>query len=122
MKTSRQKLGKAGEEIAEKFLVAKGYAVITKNFRANRGEIDIICLKKDELVIVEVKSIRCPGFGSGEERISLKKRKKIIRTTYQFLGQHLDYGSMGIRFDLVVVDFSSYPAQIRHYEGAFWED
>jgi len=121
VKTQRQQLGKVGEEIAQKYLLKNGYALIAKNLRLRRGEIDIICAEKDELVIVEVKSVRTPGFGQGEERISRKKRLKIIRTTYNFLGQNPAYKFMDVRFDVIVVNFFKYPAQINHYKGAFWE-
>ena len=122
MQTDRQKLGKIGEKIAKNFLQMKGYTIITTNFRGNRGEIDIICSKSDDLIIIEVKSVRSIGFGSGEERISKKKQLKLIHTTYKFLEYRPEFSSMGIRFDLVVVNFDEYPAKVSHYKGAFWQE
>jgi putative endonuclease len=121
MISDRQKLGKAGENIAKKYLQERGYELITSNFRTKKGEIDIICRKSDDLVLVEVKSLRMTNFGSGEERISKIKQKKLIKTTYQFLEHRPEFESLGIRFDVIVVNFVKYPAQISHYQGAFWE-
>ncbi|MDP3764699.1 MAG: YraN family protein [bacterium] len=41
------KVGKAGEDIACKYLKNKGYKIIERNFRRKWGEIDIVCLKKN---------------------------------------------------------------------------
>ena len=121
MKSNRQKLGSVAENIAKKYLQNRGYKVITSNFRTRKGEIDIICRKSDDLVMVEVKSLRTTNFGFGEERISKRKQKKLIKTTYQFLVNRPEFESLGIRFDVIVVDFTEYPAQVVHYQGAFWE-
>ena len=36
-------LGQKGEEIAVTYLVSKGYIIKARNFRWNRGEVDLIC-------------------------------------------------------------------------------
>lgn len=42
------KVGKIGEDIACKFLTNKGYRIIERNFRRKWGEIDIICIEKND--------------------------------------------------------------------------
>ena len=121
MLTDKQKLGKKGEQLAANYLEEKGYKIIERNFRFGKGEIDIICSYDDDLVIVEVKSVRINGYGEGEERISIKKQRILIKTAYAFLDQHEEYLDFGVRFDVVVVDFTKYPVDIHHYEGAFWQ-
>jgi putative endonuclease len=121
MLTDKQKLGKNGEEFALRFLKNKGYKEIARNYRFGKGEIDIICQDKKDLIIVEVKSVRIDGFGSGEERITPKKQKMIIETTYGFLSENEKYEDCGVRFDVIVVNFKKYPAEIHHYESAFWQ-
>ncbi len=122
MLTDKQILGKKGEQLTADYLEKKGYKIIDRNFRFGKGEIDIVCKYGDDLVIVEVKSVRVNGYGEGEERISIKKQKKIINTAYAFLDQHEEYLDFGVRFDVVVVNFSQYPVDIRHYTGAFWQN
>ncbi|MFC2088632.1 YraN family protein [Calditrichota bacterium] len=122
MLTNKQILGKKGEELAAKHLRQKGYNIVERNYRFGKGEIDIICQSDDDLIIVEVKSVRVKGFGSGEERITPRKQKILIDTTYAFLDQNNQYQDFGVRFDVVVVNFFHYPAEILHYEGTFWQE
>jgi len=117
----RQNLGQRGEELAEAYLRQRGYKILHRNYRFGKGELDLICRLEDNLVIVEVKSIRSPDWGSGEERISRRKQSMIIRTTYAFLAQNKQYNGLGVRFDVVVINFSCFPVQITHHCGAFWQ-
>jgi len=122
MLTDKQKLGKNGEALALQYLVNKGYNKIAQNYRFGKGEIDIICGYENDLIIIEVKSVRVDGYGSGEERITPKKQKMIIETTYGFLAENEKYEDYEVRFDVVVVNFKKYPAEIVHYESAFWQN
>ncbi|MCK5033951.1 MAG: YraN family protein [Calditrichia bacterium] len=122
MLTDKQKLGKNGELLALQFLEKKGFKKILQNYRFGKGEIDIICEYENDIIIVEVKSVRIDGFGSGEERITPKKQKMIIETTYGFLSENEKYSDFGVRFDVVVVNFKKYPAEVVHYESAFWQN
>ena len=59
--TTRQ-LGREGERIAAGYLQAGGYRVLDRNWRWRgpdvRGELDIVALNGDILVVCEVKSRR----------------------------------------------------------------
>ena len=41
MPHQKQTIGKVGEDLAEEFLVNKGYEIIQRNYRYGHGEIDI---------------------------------------------------------------------------------
>lgn len=56
-KTERQITGKIGEDIAETFLVKRGYSIVERNYSKKAGEIDIICKKDGILHFVEVKTV-----------------------------------------------------------------
>ena len=121
MKTQKQNLGNRGEDIAAKYLIRRGYTIRTRNYRAGRGELDIICTDDHDLVIVEVKSTGQSGYGSGEERVSIKKQREIIRATYAYLQYHPLSKDQGVRFDVIIVDFTQYPCGVTHYKEAFWQ-
>jgi putative endonuclease len=121
MKTNKQELGNYGEDLACAYLEKKGYKIMCRNFRSGKGELDIICNDGSDVVIVEVKSIRKSGFGLGGERVSIKKQREIIRTTYRYLNFFPIEENQGVRFDVIIIDFRNYPATIEHFEEAFWQ-
>ena len=120
-RTLQQQIGKEGEDQAVRHLQENGFTILHRNYRAGKGEIDIICEDKDDRVIVEVKTMRHPGYGSGEERISVKKQREIIRATYRYLEQFPLAGDLGVRFDVIIVNLFKYTGEVIHYRGAFWQ-
>jgi len=52
-----QRIGEIGENIAVKFLMKHGFAVLERNYTKKWGEIDIIAKKSDKLYFIEVKSV-----------------------------------------------------------------
>jgi putative endonuclease len=121
MKTNKQKLGNLGEEKAVEFLKRKGYKILQRNFQYGHHELDIVCSDGNDLVIVEVKSVRVPAFGSGESRISVKKQRSVIKATYGYLNRFKNNTERGVRFDVICVNLDHYPAEIVHYKSAFWQ-
>jgi putative endonuclease len=70
-------LGRAGEKAAATLLRSLGYEVVGAGFVARRGEIDLVCRRGDELVVVEVKTRSGDGFGTPLEAVGLKKRRAL---------------------------------------------
>jgi len=48
--------GKFGEDYTADYLINKGAVILARNFRRKGGELDIVALYKNELIIVEVKT------------------------------------------------------------------
>ncbi len=77
-------LGQRGETAAARFLESKGYKLVTRNFRANGGEIDIVALDGDTTVFAEVKtrsggpSVRFGRAGNAIDQRKLKNLKTAI--------------------------------------------
>lgn len=121
MKTNKQKLGKKGENLAEAYLRNKGYTILRQNYQAGHHEIDIIARDKDDLVFIEVKSLRSPAYGSAEFRVPLKKQRSLIQAAYHFLNSYPLAPNTGVRFDVICVNLENYPAGLAHYKAAFWQ-
>ncbi|MFA6920130.1 MAG: YraN family protein [Candidatus Paceibacterota bacterium] len=52
-----QKIGKIGENIAERFLVKHNFSILDNNYTKKWGEIDIVAEKEKKLYFIEVKSV-----------------------------------------------------------------
>lgn len=85
MKKFNYQQGQAGEEIAQDFLIQKGYQIVQSNWRTRWGEIDLIVQKNEQLIFVEVKLKKGEMFGSPEEMINLSKLEQIKKTAQSFL-------------------------------------
>jgi putative endonuclease len=83
-----------------------GYEIVAMNWRFHsphaRGEIDVIALLGNVLVICEVKARANDDFGSPLEAISTRKQFVLQRAAYEFVKQH-DLRSMHLRFDVAAV-------------------
>lgn len=70
-------LGQQGEQLAADFLTAAGLEILERNWRCNRGEIDIVALDGRTLVICEVKTRSGVGFGTPLESITRPKAARL---------------------------------------------
>jgi putative endonuclease len=77
-KTNLQSLGKAGEIFASHYLTQKGYRIIARNFRTRFGELDIVAIKDEALIFIEVKTRHSLRFGEPEEAVTKSKMSNII--------------------------------------------
>ncbi len=111
--------GRAGEAAAAAYLETAGWEILARNFRAGRGEIDLIGLRGDTLAFFEVKCWDYYPQGDLEYAINERKRGRIVETSKIFLDRHRQYSSVHIRFDVLFV-FND-RASIRHFESAFTE-
>jgi len=88
MKSNNKLIGKAGEIIAENYLVKRGFKTLYKNYMSKYGEIDIICEKKDCYYFFEVKSRLNDEHIKPFESVNCRKIRKILNTMDYFLQEH----------------------------------
>ena len=60
------KLGRQGEALAAAFLEQKKYRIIERNYRHVRADVDLIAIKDNFLVVVEIKTRSKAFFGAPE--------------------------------------------------------
>lgn len=104
MQTGKQKLGAWGEEQASLFLLRQGYTIVARNFRRQKGEIDIIARDREGVwSFLEVKT-RTYGEGSAERATNCAKQKKMRQTAmYYCFENNLDIDHTAIKFEHVSV-------------------
>lgn len=87
--------------------------MVTRRYTVRQGEIDLVALDGDEVVFVEVKFRRSPGYVP-EEAVGPRKLQRLRRAADRYL---LETGGLDRphRFDIVAID----PSGIRHHERVF---
>jgi len=111
--------GRRGEEAAARFLFDQGWLIVARNFKAGRGEVDIIAEKGDILSFVEVKFWTIFGPEELEWAMGAGKRGRIVETAKIFLARHRQYSNARLRFDLILVREDG---SLRRIESAFTGD
>lgn len=125
MTGTRQRLGKAAEDLVATRLAAAGWQVLERNARSRQGELDLVALDRRTLVFVEVKAGRA-GSSYGPERpvlsIDFRKQRRIRRLATAWMGERRDLPHYDeIRFDAVGVtyDYAGRVVDYEHISGAF---
>ncbi|MFA4964657.1 MAG: YraN family protein [Thermoleophilia bacterium] len=121
---ARQSYGRAAEETAARYLEARGWRLLGRNVRIGRGELDIVARHGSALVFVEVKARRTRACGSPEDAVTPLKRRQVARLAELWLAARpwALRGVAEVRFDVVAVDGTRRPAEVRHLQGAFTLD
>jgi putative endonuclease len=125
MSGTRQRLGRAAEDLVAMRLMAAGWEVVERNARTRHGELDIVALDGRTLVFVEVKAGRA-GSAFGPERpilsVDFRKQQRVRRLATAWMGERRDLPRYdAIRFDAVGVtyDRDGQVIDYEHLEGAF---
>lgn len=112
-----ERRGKRGETLAAIFLTAKFYRIIGRRVKTPLGEIDLIALRGDTLVFVEVKTRR--GRGQEAEAHAAVNAFRITRAARWYLSRHPPCAGLTVRFDLIFLGGHALP---RHIPNAFGQD
>ncbi len=84
-------IGQKGEELAQEYLVKKGYKIVDTNKRFSRFcEIDIIAKDKDTYVFCEVKTRKTTICGSPLEAITKTKYANIKKGMFFYRQENPD--------------------------------
>ena len=118
MGDERKSLGKAGEDLAERYLKRQGYAIVQRNYRCPLGEIDLIALNKRVVVFVEVKTRRVDTSGAPLESVNAVKQRRLKRTALHYLNKHRLH-DRDVQFDVVGISMRSDPPAVQHVRHAF---
>ena len=116
-------IGKRGEKIAIDFLREKGYQILHRNWRKQRGEIDIIAQDGQVLVFVEVKTRAGTRLAIPEANINDKKKRMLGDTAFAFMEEHHHQWTYRIDIISILMPNNTKPL-ISHYKDAIepWED
>ena len=113
------RLGRRGEEEAERHLAWRGYRILERRYRTRAGEIDFIAEDGATLVFVEVKTRSSLRFGRPSEAVGFRKRARIAAAASLYLA--LRGGpERPCRFDVVeVLESTGGALRVRIIRDAF---
>ena len=119
------KPGEAGEEWVAYLYRKRGFEILRRNFKVIDskvlGELDIICKKRKQIVIVEVKTRADERFMPIEETINAHKKYLLRRMAAVFLRQNPRFENYDIQIDVagVLLDpFDNFVQSVKLIENA----
>lgn len=118
---SRKNLGKLAEDTAVRYIEKDGLKIIGRNFICRFGEIDIIAVDLDEIVFVEVRSLRGSFFTDPAGSINFLKIKRLRKSAFVWYSLS-KVVETNFRFDVIAIVFSNTSGdveRIEHIRDAF---
>lgn len=96
------KVGDEAEDRAAAALEAAGYTIVTRNWRCDAGELDVVAREGSVLAFVEVRSRADGDHGHAAEMVGAKKRARVVRAAKVYLAIERPI-EPELRFDVVAV-------------------
>lgn len=118
----RPTVGRLGEDLAADHLRDQGWVILDRNWRNRYGELDLIGVDADTLVIVEVKTRASRYFVDPVAAVTPDKLARMRRLTRMWLAEQ-ETSWPRIRFDIVSVQLDpadpadSASARVRHHRA-----
>lgn len=110
-------IGKMAEDRATEYLKRKGYRIHFRNYRLGRLEIDIVCEYEEQIIIVEVKSLRSLDFKKPYDAVSIEKQRRIVKVADYLLNHY--FPGRECRFDVVSIFIAKEQINTEHITNAF---
>lgn len=119
MPSTNNAVGEYGEALASRYLTDQDFVVLERNWRCARGEIDIVAVDGDCLVICEVKTRRSLSYGQPFEAVGWHKARRLRSLAHLWSDAHPERPrTRGIRIDVVsILCVPGQPPRIEHLRG-----
>ena len=112
-------LGRRGEEAAAQYLLARGYQILTRNWRRGRAEVDAIAVSPDAstLIFVEVKTRATELYGYPELAVTARKMELLNEAADAYM-EELGW-VRDVRFDILALTVQGEGFKVYHIKDAF---
>ena len=94
-----------------------GYRILGRNVRTPGGEVDLLALDGETLVLVEVKATTRAGFDPAD-RVDHAKRRR-LRAARAWLARRRGFANRPFRFDVVAVTAEGRALRVALLRGGF---
>jgi putative endonuclease len=106
--------GRQAEDLAAQEVRRAGLQILARNARFKGGELDLVALDGEQLVIIEVRARAVSRFGTAADSVTAVKQARLARATQAWLQLHPMHQHRAIRFDVLTFDGDAAPRWIRH--------
>ncbi|MGB0757553.1 MAG: YraN family protein [Patescibacteria group bacterium] len=115
----QRNIGRFGERVAYVYLKNNGYTLVDFNIYGSHGEVDLVVIKNEVLVCIEVKTTTTTYNKHPETAVNSKKIKLItaaFNKNTAYFWSKVCFSS--VRFDVVavIIDTKAKKAHIHHYK------
>jgi putative endonuclease len=98
----RRALGARGEALTARWYEARGYQVLTRNWRCREGELDLVLAHGRTVIVCEVKTRSSNAFGTPAEAVTPAKQRRLRILALRWLEAH-EVKGVPLRFDVAGV-------------------
>jgi len=116
---SHLEAGRDAEPQALETLEAAGLKLLERNYRCPQGELDLVLLQGDTLVVAEVRFRKDASHGTAAETVGPEKQRKLILAMRHFLKTHAELRRKPLRFDVVAVRAGDGGGAVEWIQDAF---
>jgi putative endonuclease len=113
-----KKLGDDAEALIASHLASQGFAILGRNVRVGRLEIDLIARRGSTVIFVEVRARSNDRIAAPFESIDRMKIARVRRAAALWLGA-AKLGPIDARFDVASVVFDCPGGRVDYFEDAF---
>ena len=104
MTTNRKEAGDAAELAALNHLQQRGLKLVLRNYRCRGGEIDLVMMERDTLVLVEVRLRSDARYGGAAASVIRRKQRRLETAARHLLMTRRDLTKYRARFDVVALE------------------
>ena len=104
MPTARREAGDAAEQAALEYLQQHELKLIVRNYTCRGGEIDLVMLERQTLVLVEVRLRADMRFGGAAASVTARKQQRIAIAARHLLMTRRDLVKYPARFDVIAIE------------------
>ncbi len=91
----RREVGRRAEESAARFLERRGFEILGRNVRLQRGELDLVARSGGRLWFVEIKCRRRDDVGPPHRAIDARKRSALFAAAREYVVRTNHRGDWG---------------------------
>jgi putative endonuclease len=116
----RKAIGLLGEELALAHLLAHGLKPLIRNYRCKMGELDLVMMERQTLVLIEVRCRSSNDYGGAAASVDWKKQHRLVLAAEHLRMKRAELRRYPARFDVVAITIGSQPkAKVNWIKNAF---